>query len=69
MTRKERFEAMSHAEQWAEIQREASEWFKKQAKEKKGKGDGATASKLKRFKPFYQDRRRSQEKDTTLIKL
>lgn len=37
MTRKERFEAMSHAEQWAEIQREASEWFKKQAEEKKAR--------------------------------
>nr|TKW03443.1 hypothetical protein SEVIR_7G023800v2 [Setaria viridis] len=37
VTRKERWEAMSHVEQWAEIQREASEWFKKQAKEKKAR--------------------------------
>ena len=34
MTRKERWEALSHAEQWAEIQGEASAWFKKQAEEK-----------------------------------
>ena len=26
---------MTHAERWAKIQREASEWFKKQAEEKK----------------------------------
>ena len=37
VARKERFEAMSHAEQWAEIQREASEWFKKQAELKKAR--------------------------------